>query len=79
MILHVSILVVAWCGAARGRTVRCAGGTPGATVEASKPHPVTQQVVLDACTGQATGMHESTGPSCRLLALLGGSDGPGEK
>ena len=46
---------------------------------ASKPHPVTQEVVLDACTGHPTGIHESIGPSCRLWALLGGFGGPGEQ
>ena len=44
-----------------------------------KPHPVTQEVVLDACTGHPTGIHESTGPSSRLWALLGGFGGPGEQ
>ena len=63
------------CCGGRALALRLDRGSGGA----SKPHPVTQEVVLDACTGHPTGIHESTGPSCRLWALLGGFGGPGEQ
>ena len=62
------------CCGGRALALRLDRGSGGA----SKPHPVTQEVVLDACTGHPTGIHESIGPSCRLWALLGGFGGPGE-
>ena len=63
------------CCGGRALALRLDRGSGGA----SKLHPVTQEVVLDACTGHPTGIHESTGPSCRLWALLGGFGGPGEQ
>ena len=60
------------CCGGRALALRLDRGSGGA----SKLHPVTQEVVLDACTGHPTGIHESTGPRCRLWALLGGCGGP---